>query len=62
MSSLGKGWGVMMMFLKKWPSIQHSDWYKKKIGVLVSCWYKVLEVDGDYVERLVVNYIHLVIL
>jgi len=41
--------------------MQNSDGYKKKTDALVSFWYKVVEVDGDYVERLVVNYIHLAI-
>jgi histone-lysine N-methyltransferase SETMAR len=36
---------------RKWLHRQEKSWYRQGIHAQVPCWHKVIQVDGDYVEK-----------
>jgi hypothetical protein len=38
--------------VRKWLRRQGKSWYRQGIHALVPCWRKAVQVDGDYVEKI----------
>ena len=41
----------MIRAVRTWLCEQETSWYRESMHALVSRWRKVVDVDGDYVEK-----------
>jgi hypothetical protein len=44
-------WRNMIRAMRTWLREQETSWYREGMHVLVSCWRKAIDVDGDCVEK-----------